>query len=135
MSASTQQATGTVQRNGHSVPRKARSAASIAKQKATAAKNAAAKLAAAPTQVGTPPANVVAARRIGPVPVTAPIASGAAPLSLAWLLSRQQALEIEGGIIRQMIAAVRPRNAQATNMPGKPRKKKAKRRAVVKQAA
>ena len=135
MSASTQQAQ-TLPGNGHTAPRKARSAASIAKQKATAARTAAAKLSAArvapPTQAMTPPTNV-AARRIGPVPIAAPVAPGASPGSIAWLLFRQQELEIEGAIIRRMIASFGPRGVVATGT--RRAKKRAKRKSPMKQAA
>jgi hypothetical protein len=63
----------------------------------------------------------VAERRIGPA-VTTTIQT-APPGTLTWLYARQQELEIEGRVIRQMIANFGPRR---TATPGAPRKAKSK---------
>lgn len=142
MSASTQ--TGeTTNGNGHASTRKPRSAASIAKQKATAAKTAASKAAAAkaPLQAGQQPAGTiatqtnVAVRRIGAPGNPTVTAAGSATISIAWLREREQYLETEVRVasgrlteIRSMIASFGPRKAMTTAAPKKARSKKLKRR-------
>jgi hypothetical protein len=141
MSASTQ--TGETTRpstsNGNGHQRK-RSAASIARQKATAAKTLAARKAAAPQAVAGAPGiapSVVAARRIGPVPAGIMPTTQTAPAgSLAWLYERQMALTIEQGIIRSMIASFRPgTGATATGTVRTTKRKKAKRKTAPARAA
>lgn len=152
MSASTQ--TGqTTNGNGHTSARKARSPESIARQKATAARTAASKAAAAKAalQAGQQPAGTiggaasqanVAARRIGaPVltPGLTPFNSPGTPVpgTLAWLYARQQEIDIEGRLIRSMIASFGPRKAMTTTATGTPRKtkRKSKRKSPMKRAA
>lgn len=137
MSASTQQGPTTqlpIPGNGHKAPRKARGP----NKKKAAAKTPAAPLSQG-AQPGIPMAQTnVAARRIGgPVPLptvtatTLPAPAG----SLAWLYARQQEIEIEGRVIRGMIASFGPRKLATTGTVRTTKKKKAKRRAPMQKAA
>ncbi len=82
----------------------------------------------------------VAARRIGLVTIPATIPAGTFATtggggSLAWLYERQRELEIEGRLIRSMIASFGPRRIAATGAPKKSKRRAKKRAAPAKAAA